>query len=102
VREFRDSGKSRSAFSRDRGYSAWTLRYWERRLDNGMVVVRQSSRPSKFAAVAVRESSSAPANSAQAAVRIRLPMNVEIELPSAPEAEWLVSVMLGLRRGIAP
>lgn len=97
VRELRASGKSRSAFSRERGYSAWTLRYWERRFDGDVGNQRQS----RFASVAVRETGIERSSSAPGNVRVRLPMNVEIETASLPSAEWLADILLKLRQGVA-
>ena len=102
VRDFRESGMARSRFCRERGYTAWALRHWEKRLPDvpaGKPPERANSK--KFVAVAVANRETVGMSSDSRSVRVRLPMGIEIESTSWPEAGWVTDVLVGLSKAVA-
>lgn len=102
VRDFRASGQARSAFCRRRGYSPESLRLWEKRLSGPSAAGPRTPRRSSFAAVAIRSTGTTAVPPEASSIRLRLPMNVEIDASQLPSAEWMAEVLLRLRQGVAP
>jgi hypothetical protein len=82
LERFRGSGLSKAAFSRRRGYSAWSLTLWERRL---------GQERAGFAPVVVRA-----AEVRQELVRIRFG---GMEVEGIPPAAWLAELLKTVQEG---
>lgn len=101
IRDFRASGLSRLAFCRERGYSVWSLRYWEKRLNDPLSKApAKARRQTNFAAVTVRAAFGKEATPfGSPVVRLRLSAGAEIEIDQLPPANWMSDVILQLQRG---
>ena len=90
--DFRKSKSTRVAFCRERGYSTWTLKYWEKQFGGASDVDPVLKKQKTFAAVEVRANKAlaVPAVSISS-VHIRI-AGIEIQTSFLPNPEWLIEV----------